>query len=184
MSKRQLFELHDLPGAQAFLRQFPAAARQRGKQLCLDGAVTDVLHDVTGNEFTATVQAQWPFTIRVYYQTRWRTECDCGQRFDCEHGYAAMRTLLDRQNAIPADLREDPDNKPPPSALEQQLKEKRVRKLLPDERRFLRNVQELYRRCKDQGRIHGWDLNQLGFYTFVYGQGDLYLWPAMPQDDE
>ena len=50
--------IHDVASAQEFLREFPAYARNRGKQLLAQGMVRQLRRDEEGRGYTAQVQAQ------------------------------------------------------------------------------------------------------------------------------
>lgn len=136
-----------------------------------------------GRGYTAQVQAQKVFAVSLfYYEGGWDAECTCTTPFDCEHAYAAMSALLSGHKTL-LPLAANETRPPKASVLEKRVLEKIQRKLNQEERRLLRNLQELYGRGRLKGGIESWELTQLGFLVFGYGWGRLDLWPSFPKDD-
>jgi hypothetical protein len=189
------FELLDPRSAQAFLKSFESETRRRGDSHFRKGHVVDLLPEEAGLRYTANAEDQ---EVRLDYDPieGWSGSCTCSRKTDCEHIFASMRALLAEHSAASvrslssgssqaaaavarAATKADEDS----GRLARQLMASLGRSLKPEENKFTRKVQNVFKRCQQNRHITRWDFDEMGLHLGGYGWDSLQIWPAFPTDE-
>jgi hypothetical protein len=196
----EAFELLDPVAAQAFLKSFPAEAQRRGHARFREGAVESLIVDQPGRFYSAVVQdAAWKNEVSLSYDPieGWDGVCSCPVSSDCAHVFAAMSALLAEYRMVVvrqlsagqagagaalANLRAGSE-----SSEDEDLGERLIsatgRALNREALRFLKQLHEVYLRCRQTRQISYWELQQLGFPLMNLGWAALKIWPAFPNSE-
>src|SRR5205085_6258305 len=70
-----------------------------------------------------------------------------------------------------------------PGGLARRLMATLKRSLNAEETKFVRKVQTVYKRCKQNRHITHWDFEEIGLRLGGYGWDALHIWPAFPDDE-
>jgi hypothetical protein len=189
------FELLDPRSAEAFLKSFDPETRRRGNSHFQKGHVFAVIPKQPGMYYNAKVDEQ---EVDLDYDPieGWSGSCTCARETDCEHIFAAMRALLAEHSAASvrslssgssqaaaavarAATKSDDDS----GRLARQLMASLGRALKPEENKFTRKVQNVFKRCQQNRHITRWDFDEMGLHLGGYGWDSLQIWPAFPSDD-
>jgi len=189
------FELLDPRSAQAFLKSFDSETRRRGESHFRKGHVQKLIPEEPGMYYTADVQGQ---EVDLEYDPieGWAGSCTCMRETDCEHIFAAMRALLAEHSAASvrvlssgssqaaaavarAATKSDEDT----GRLARQLMATLCRPLTAEENKFVRKVQNVFKRCQQNRHITRWDFDEMGLHLGGYGWDSLQIWPAFPTDE-
>jgi hypothetical protein len=57
------------------------------------------------------------------------------------------------------------------------------RSLKPEENKFTRKIQSVFKRCQQNRHITRWDFDEMGLHLGGYGWDSLQIWPAFPSDE-
>jgi len=189
------FELLDPRSAQAFLKSFDPETRRRGNSHFQQGHVVALIPEQPGMFYNANVEEQ---EVDLDYDPieGWSGTCTCSRETDCEHVFAAMRALLAEHSAASvrslssgssqaaaavarAATKSDDDS----GRLARQLMASLGRSLKPEENKFTRKVQNVFKRCQQNRHITRWDFDEMGLHLGGYGWDSLQIWPAFPSDE-
>jgi hypothetical protein len=182
--------LHGIPiharvSALRFLRSFPRATAQRGENYFARGAVRNIKASSAGIGFSAEVNGTQVYHAALDYDEAadaWECDCDCPVGDLCKHGYALMKTLLDR--ASPDKITESPSlSETRASSLMNELSTALGRKLEPEEITFLRRLEKAFAQAKTSGGVYIKDLATLGWRVPGFHWDRLALWPSFPADE-
>jgi hypothetical protein len=193
------FELLDPRSAQAFLKSFDSETRRRGDSHFRKGHVHELVPVEGGTCYTASVQSgEVSHEVGLDYDPieGWSGNCTCTLRQDCEHISAAMRALLAEHSAASvrslsslssqaaaavarAASKSDEDS----GRLARQLMASLGRPLKGEENKFVRKVQNVFKRCQQNRHITRWDFDEMGLSLGGYGWDSLQIWPAFPTDE-
>jgi hypothetical protein len=192
------FEILDPHNAEAFLKSFPAAARAEGQVLYRNGEVTAVRAENPGTDYVALVddgRLGCEVTLNYHAVHGWQGKCSQDNERNCPHVFAAMRNLIVEHNA--AQVRNLSANKvsrgvttkeavvetATGASLTRRVTTALGRRLTSQESRFLRAVQEVFKRCQAKNSITSWDFQQMGFRLRAYDWHVIEAWPVMPKND-
>jgi hypothetical protein len=189
------FELLDPRSAQAFLKSFDPETRRRGDSHFRKDHVTGLVPEEAGLYYNANVHGN---DVGLEYDPieGWSGNCTCSQQGDCEHIFAAMRALLVEHSAASvrslssgssqaaaavarAAAKSDEDS----GRLARQLMASLGRPLKAEESKFVRKVQNVFKRCQQNRHITRWDFDEMGLHLGGYGWDSLQIWPAFPTDE-
>jgi Superfamily II DNA/RNA helicases, SNF2 family len=189
------FELLDPRSAEAFLKSFDPETRRRGNSHFQKGHVVALIPDQPGMYYNANVEEH---EVDLDYDPieGWSGSCTCSRETDCEHIFAAMRALLAEHSAASvrslssgssqaaaavarAANKSDEDS----GRLARQLMASLGRSLKPEENKFTRKVQTVFKRCQQNRHITRWDFDEMGLHLGGYGWDSLQIWPAFPSDE-
>jgi hypothetical protein len=189
------FELLDPRSAEAFLKSFDAETRRRGNSHFQKGHVVALVPEQPGMYYNANVDEQ---EVGLDYDPikGWSGSCTCSRETDCEHIFASMRALLAEHSAASvrslssgssqaaaavarAATKSDEDS----GRLARQLMASLGRSLKPEENKFTRKVQTVFKRCQQNRHITRWDFDEMGLHLGGYGWDSLQIWPAFPSDE-
>ena len=193
------FELLDPRSAQAFLKSFDSETRRRGDSHFRKGHVHDLVPVENGTCYSANVQSgEVLHEVELEFDPidGWCGGCTCSRQTDCEHIFAAMRALLLEHSAASvrslssgssqaavaaarAATKSDEDS----GRLARQLMASLGRPLKPEENKFIRQVQHVFKRCQQSRHITRWDFDEMGLHLGGYGWDSLHIWPALPTDE-
>jgi len=193
------FELLDPRSAQAFLKSFDPETRRGGNSHFQKGHVQELEPVKGGAYYTARVQSgEVSHDVDLEYDPidGWEGSCSCPREIDCEHIFAAMRALLAEHSAASvrslssvtpeaaaavarAATKSDDDS----GRLARQLMASLGRPLKPEENKFTRKVQTVFKRCQQNRHITRWDFDEMGLHLGGYGWDSLQIWPAFPSDE-
>lgn len=193
------FELLDPRSAQAFLKSFDSETRRRGDSHFRKGQVQNLEPLEGGVSYTATVQAgEVSHEVRLDYDPieGWSGTCTCSRQTDCEHIFAAMRALLLEHSAASvrslssvnsqtamAVARAATKSDEETGRLARQLMSTLARPLKAEENKFIRKVQNVFKRCEQNRHITRWDFDEMGLHLGGYGWDSLQIWPSFPTDE-
>lgn len=201
------FDLIDAENARKFLNSFDVTTRRRGEDYFRRGLVKEispVTSSKPGTHYLAAVQGTNLYSVDITFRPKsgWDTHCSCPVRYDCKHGYAAMKALLAEysiaevrdlsSNAIDVSTRQaaqtavvkaaEPSERPilPVATLAANAL---GRPLERAEAAFCRRLTEVYQRCSLGRKISRWDFDDLGISLGGYGWEPLSIWPHFPETE-
>jgi hypothetical protein len=193
------FELLDPRSAQAFLKSFDPETRRRGDSHFRKGHVHNLAPEEPGLYYTALVDGGEGQDVDLEYDPieGWSGSCTCVRGADCEHIFAAMRALLAEhsaasvrslssagsQAAAVAVARAASKSEEDSGRLARQLMASLGRPLKAEENKFVRKVQNVFKRCQVNRHITRWDFDEMGLHLGGYGWDSLQIWPAFPSDE-
>jgi hypothetical protein len=185
--------------AQLFLKRLPPESRRKGQALFRSGRVQHLVPEQPGPAFSAVVADGAEHTVYMSYDPKngWDADCSCDLEFDCAHVFAAMCALVAEQSTtavrnLSAGLSATPNllavsgrkiGSVHAQDLEQRLTAANSRPLTKDEKTFVRQVHEVYLRCRQTRQIDYWDFHQMGIVLFDGSWAHLQIWPALPQSE-
>lgn len=193
------FELLDPRSAQAFLKSFDPETRRRGESHLRKGHVQELTPKEPGMYYTAIVESGGAQEVGLEYDPieGWSGSCTCTRGEDCEHIFATMRALLAEhsaasvrslssagsQAAAVAVARAASKSEEDSGRLARQLMASLGRPLKSEENKFIRKVQNVFKRCHVNRHITRWDFDEMGLHLGGYGWDSLQIWPAFPTDE-
>jgi hypothetical protein len=147
--------------------------------------VRNIKESAAGIGFLAEVLGTQVYNTALDYDEAadvWECDCDCPVGDLCKHGYALMKTLLDR--ASPDKITESlPLSEMRASSLMNELSTALGRKLGAEEITFLRRLEKAFAQAKASGGVYVKDLAALGWRIPGFHWDRLALWPAFPADE-
>ncbi len=149
--------------------------------------------------YTAIVESGGAQEVGLEYDPieGWSGSCTCTRGEDCEHIFATMRALLAEhsaasvrslssagsQAAAVAVARAASKSEEDSGRLARQLMASLGRPLKAEENKFIRKVQNVFKRCQVNRHITRWDFDEMGLNLGGYGWDSLQIWPAFPTDE-
>ena len=178
--------IQDPAAARAFLQIVGETTHQRGQRYFAKGAVRQLQCVRPGIEYAAKVQGSQLYSTQVIYEKgEWFSNCSCPIIEDCKHAVAVMLTLLnhaaDAAKIIPVDFRSRAAAKAVPLDLAASTALNRA--LRPEERQFVKRVQQVYRDCRHAECLTAYQLRQLFPRIHLDQREVLNLWPRFPADE-
>ena len=173
-----LSPIHDPVAARAFLQIVGETTHRRGQRYFAKGAVRQLQCVQPGSEYAAKVQGSQLYTTQVMYKKgEWFSHCSCPITEDCKHAVAVMLTLLNQSAASPgrAVAQAVPLDVAASTALN--------RALHPEERLFVKRVQQAYRDCRPAQCLTPYQLRQLFPRLHLNQWEKLDLWPQFPANE-
>ena len=170
--------IQDPVAARAFLQIVGETTHRRGQRYFAKGTVRQLQCVQPGIEYAAKVQGSQLYTTQVMYKKgEWFSHCSCPVTEDCKHAVAIMLTLLNHSAAAPgrAVAQAVPLDVAASTALN--------RALHPEERLFVRRVQQVYRDCRPAQCLTPYQLRQLFPRLRLNEWEKLDLWPHFPGDE-
>jgi hypothetical protein len=193
------FELLDPRSAQAFLKSFDPETRRRGDSHFRKGHVYNLTPQEPGMYYTALVDGGEGQHVELKYDPieGWSGDCTCIRGRDCEHIFAMMRALLAEHSAASvrslssassqaasiAVARAASKSEEDSGRLARQLMSSLGRPLKAEENKFIRKVQNVFKRCQVNRHVTRWDFDEMGLHLGGYGWDSLQIWPAFPSDE-
>jgi len=163
LTERQRADLH------AALRQFGDRDRQRGTQYLREHRVQKILptKDIHGEiaAFAASTQGSQLYEVQWTYRgtAGWKNRCSCPLGGHCKHAYAAAMTALGATITPSAPRPTHPaESTTEEQALSALLEQRHARPLEKTERRFVRDLTQLWLRQQKHCAIHETDLARFG----------------------
>jgi hypothetical protein len=187
-------------GAENLLKRLPTAARLKGQALYNAGQVQNIEEAIPGLVYDVFVLdgEDYEVALEGYSAKRWNAECTCEQIRDCEHITAALLALLAEHRT--SRVRSLSARSPAPSTavrstqvalpglaaldLAQQLEQVTGSPPDADQKRFLRELHNLFLRCSQTRSIGSWDLAPFGWRMTGSNWGQLSLWPSFPKTEQ
>lgn len=162
------FEGFKPEAAQRYLKSFDPRTRQKGESYFRGGAVESLFCDIPGLAYSAKVLGSDEYEVSVSCSGECGGECSCPVGYHCKHVYATVKQLLaEYTSAIVSDLSSTGARKivplpqvmglgsatAAPATFAETVSRNLGRKLTPDESRYLRSVNTLYRQAV-AGQLH------------------------------
>lgn len=160
--QKSRFAIENPRAAAEFLGRVSHNVRGKGEEYYEKHAVFDLQELTPRTHYLAKVHGTDDYEVELYFQEgKWESECTCPVGFQCKHAVASMMALLTGVSPGVAAGRATPttsgETKPKAQGtIEAELK----RTLNTEERQFVRQVRELFRRSR-LGAITQWDLQSL-----------------------
>ena len=192
------FEGFNLDAAQRYLKSFDSRTRGKGEQYFRAGAVESVTCEQPGLAYHAAVLGGEVYHVDVFWDDGWDAECSCPVGYECKHVYATVKQLLaEHSQAVVTNLSSatrkgfpiprvivPPVPAPKPATFAETVSKKLGRKLAPDETRYLKTVNQLFREAVGGGlyyvhQLHGLGLPQMNDYW-----SRLELYPGKPRSEQ
>ena len=178
--------IQDPAAARAFLEIVGETTHRRGQRYFSKGAVRSLQCVKPGIEYTAKVQGSQLYTTQVLYEKgEWFSNCSCPIIEDCKHAVAVILALLNHaaevDKIIPVDFRSRATAKAVP--LDVAASTALNRALRPEERLFVKRVQQVYRDCRHAQCLTPYQLRQLFPRLRLHQWEALDLWPRFPADE-
>lgn len=183
------FDLQRPEAAEKFLRQLPAATRQKGEAYFRQGAVKSLECSAPGTQYLARVQGTEGYEVQLFLDGEWDAECSCPVGMDCKHAYAAMKALLAEYNVLKVQRLsagaastggKSGRGSPKPGSLAELLAAAVGRELRGTETKFIAKIEQLFARSQTRRQVLAWDLNELGLRAPGQSWDPVRLWPSPP----
>ena len=178
--------IQDPVAARAFLQIVGETTHRRGQRYFAKGAVRQLQCVQPGIEYAAKVQGSQLYSTQVIYEKgEWFSHCSCPIIEDCKHAVAVMLTLLNQAAAAGPVRAGAPHGRAmvPAVPLDVAASTALNRALHPEERLFVKRVQQAYRDCRPAQCLTPYQLRQL-FPRLRLNQWEkLDLWPQFPANE-